>query len=68
MGGSSGNLIMRSGRCQLRVQHRLGLGAGELPRNGGRDRGGICWDKVWARQLCLAPRVHKKELAGPPQA
>lgn len=39
LGGGSGNLIMRSGRYQLRVQHRLRLGAGELPRNGGRDQG-----------------------------
>lgn len=34
----------------------------------GPGSGGVCWDKLRARQLRLALRVPERELAGPMQA
>lgn len=66
LGGGSRNLIMRSGRCQLRVQRRLGLGAGELPRNGEWDwRVGSAETSLGPGGSVWAPRVPKQKLAGP---
>ena len=65
MGGSSGNLIMRSGRCQLRVQHRLGLGAGSFQGTGAGigevsagtrcGPGSSAWPREYTRRSWLVP-------------